>query len=374
MLQDKKKGVFLGLAYGDILGCPVETWRDYEIKKIYGEYNDLPKEYPFTQIKEINKLKKLRPLGLHSDDTQQAMALLTIILSGEWNIPAWQNLLIQGFDKRAWRGYGRNFKEAVDRMKRGTAPQLAGTSTAGIGAAMRVAPIGAVYYDNNDELEKCIAESTLMTHGDIRAASFSYAVAFVVQYLLSQEHADWITVEWIADNVAEYTNNFEDKLRKEYKHWSMDSLEPYVVSNTLQSFFSVDHGNPKEMREAISKLAKPLLQDGHTKAHPNQGFVMLGGLHAMAMALKDNRPPKEVLLDIIRQGYDSDTVAAIAGGMLGARYGSEWIPVEQFYDKERILNYASALAGEGKVETVAEFLKNEARLTKEEREWSQNYR
>ncbi|NEO91168.1 MAG: hypothetical protein F6K56_13345 [Moorea sp. SIO3G5] len=35
--EEKIKGSLLGLAWGDILGCPVEGWRGHEIQTIYGD-------------------------------------------------------------------------------------------------------------------------------------------------------------------------------------------------------------------------------------------------------------------------------------------------------------------------------------------------
>ena len=100
----------------------------------------------------------------------------------------------------------------------------------------------------------------------------------------------------------------------------------------------------KELRDLIIELAEPHLQEGSPNAHPNQGFAMLGGVHGILMALERDADPNEVLLDVIAQGEDTDTVAAIAGGLLGARFGTEWIELEKLSDQDRLERYAIALA------------------------------
>ena len=38
-----------------------------------------------------------------------------------------------------------------------------------------------------------------------------------------------------------------------------------------------------------------------------------------------------------------DTVAAIAGSILGARFGTKWIPVDRILDFDRLVKYANSL-------------------------------
>ena len=56
------------------------------------------------------------------------------------------------------------------------------------------------------------------------------------------------------------------------------------------------------------------------------GFV-LDSISLAVAAILDPRPLSEVLIDIVRIGNDTDTNAAIAGGILGARDGASAIPV-----------------------------------------------
>ena len=144
---DRTRGALLGLVWGDVLGCPVEGWDTRAIRRVYGVYADLPAEYPWSQLAgaSARTLRRLRPLGLHSDDTQQALALIQVCLApGGWSVERWAACLVDGMVGRAWRDYGRNFADAVARLRQGIPPQRAGSRTAGIGAAMRCGPLGAL--------------------------------------------------------------------------------------------------------------------------------------------------------------------------------------------------------------------------------------
>jgi ADP-ribosylglycohydrolase len=55
------------------------------------------------------------------------------------------------------------------------------------------------------------------------------------------------------------------------------------------------------------------------------GFV-LDSLSLAVAAVLDARPPADVLVDIVRIGNDTDTNAAIAGGLLGIRDGAGALP------------------------------------------------
>src|SRR5262249_8098123 len=123
---ERIQGSLLGLALGDILGSPVEGWPSLQIRTVFGPFDRLPARYPLARIAPFGPktLRRLRPLGLHSDDTQQALALLQVCLSAPaWSLKAWASLLVEGMRQRAWRGYGRNFTASGHRLTNGYRPR-----------------------------------------------------------------------------------------------------------------------------------------------------------------------------------------------------------------------------------------------------------
>jgi ADP-ribosyl-[dinitrogen reductase] hydrolase len=371
--DDKIKGSLLGKAWGDVLGCPIETWRDNQIREVYGSYSDLPQEYPFEKISKYGKsLSRLRPIGLHSDDTQQAMALVNICLSnGGWSIEKWAKYLVLGMDSGSWRGFGQFFSNAVHNLKKKVVPQKSGSDSAGIGTAMRITALAGVYHDDIEQLRKVVLESCLVTHAEIRSAAYSYAVAWTTAQFINGK-----SIEDIIKELPDATKVAEDEIyasKGPYKDWKISKDARNQVSMTMKKLFSQPINDISQTRKRITELAKPHLAEGFTKAHPNQGFVLTGGLHALVMSLQ-NMEPNEILLSIVREGYDTDTVAAIAGGILGARFGVDWIPTDRFYDKERLKKYANSMVKKESPESQTDFIMNERVLTKAEKDYQMSIR
>ena len=92
--QDPKSNKLLGcmseLAVGDVLGCPVEGMTFGDIREKYGEIQGLLRP-PFS--------RHWRLPGLHSDDTQQALAVLAAIAQADWS----QALLFRTVKCNRWQ-------------------------------------------------------------------------------------------------------------------------------------------------------------------------------------------------------------------------------------------------------------------------------
>lgn len=370
--ENQIKGSLYGLMWGDVLGCPVETWMESDIETIYGNYTKMPVSYPLDKIKQWDKkrIQRLRPIGLYSDDGQQALALIHTCLQPKgWHAMNWRNLLVNGMEKDAWRGTGGFFNKAVKRMQQGIRTDQTGSHSAGIGSAMRIGPLGALYRNDREALLKASLESPLMTHADIRAATFSYVVAFVVSSFINGK-----SVLEITSALKEEAEKAENTILSVYKTWNVDTEGKHQVSEAIKFLFAEPVTDLEKTKKDLSTFAKPFLAAGFSKAHPNQGFVLTGGMHALAVSLQEDIPsPNEALLDIIKLGYDTDTVAAIAGTMLGARFGDEWVDKSRLMEHTRIETYANALISlETPVETSKLFIANEALLTKKEKEFQRN--
>lgn len=371
-MEDKIKGSLLGLVWGDVLGCPVETWKENDIKNIYDDYNSLPLNYPIEEIKkwDSSRIRRLRPLGLYSDDGQQALALINTCLNEKgFHQMNWRNMLVTGMDKHAWRGIGGFFTKAVYRMKNGTRTDQSGSFSAGIGSAMRIGPLGSLYKDDLEELRKVSLQSSLMTHADIRAATFSYIVSYVVYCFVNNKN-----INEIVSSLSLEAEKTENEILNNYKNWNIDTSGKNQVSKALKQLLSEPVKDINLKRKEISDFAKPYLAKGFTKAHPNQGFVLTGGIHALCVALQEQIiNPNDELLDIIKMGYDTDTVAAIAGSILGARFGCSFIEEDKIMELDRINKYATALIEKlNQPETMQEFISNEEKLTKMEINFQNN--
>lgn len=329
---------------------------------MFGHYDALPSAYPATV--PPSKRARLRPLGLHSDDTQQALALLAVCLAG-WSPGAWARCLVDGAKKHAWRGTGHHFDTAVKKLTHGTTPQQAGSPSAGIGAAMRTAPLGALYRDQSRKLVEVALESSAMTHADLRSIALAYAVAWTSAQLVNGKSTASVRAE-LPDAVAEA----EDEWLHGKTAWSVDRAGRHQLSLGLARVLAAMPEDVTALGPVVVRLALPFIdakQAPAGPAHPNHAFALLGGLYGLCAALVDDVEPMAALLAIIRQGEDTDTVAAIAGGILGARFGAAWVPKDRVLDAARIEAYAHALVNRTAApETVDALVQTEAALTARE--------
>lgn len=365
-MEERARGSLLGLAWGDVLGSPVEGWRRTEIERVYGVYSDLPEDYPLDLIPSHETRRHLRPLGMHSDDTQQALALINVCLTVRpWSLGLWGQWLVVAMQRGAFRGYGRNFQEAIHKLSRGAPPEHSGSPSAGMGAAMRVAPLGALFRDREEELAKVAMESSLVTHGDIRAGALAFAIAQTTALLINGT-----PVSEVRRRLAGDVDAVETDWLNAQRGWGMDRSAGHIVSETIALILGQEFPDFDSLRQAISQASRPHLAAGFIKAHPNQGFVLLGGLHALVMGLWPECAPNDLLSEMIRQGYDTDTVAAICGGVLGARYGTGWIPLDRLRDRKRLEAYADALVSrDAPPENRETFVEKEYDLTLAEKQF-----
>lgn len=337
--RDRAAGSLLALAWGDTFGCPVEGWEPDLIARHYGRYEHLPERYPpsLDGTDEGRRLR-LRPLGLHSDDTQQALALVAVVLEG-FTPERWAEWLVAGAAAGAWRGTGPNFGAALDALRAGVAPTRSGSPSAGIGAAMRSGPLGALLADDRAALHQVAYASASVTHADLRAATTAFAVAHVV--------AEHVAGRRTADVVANLSHVLEEAevawLRSAGDRWTVTGTDAPRISATVAAVLAAGPDGPDALAEVVTSEGRGHLERD-VPPHPNHGAAPLGGVHALLAGLLDDRDPPTVLADLVARGGDADTVAAICGSILGARHGGGWVPADRLLDRERLERYAAAVA------------------------------
>ncbi|HTM22192.1 MAG TPA: ADP-ribosylglycohydrolase family protein [Kofleriaceae bacterium] len=358
-IESRARGTLLGLAWGDVLGVPIEGWSPALIAEVFGAYRELPEAYRFERIPAA-ALAHLRPLGLHSDDTQQALLLVQVVLSpGGWHVDRWAASLVAGQAHGAFRGTGRFFRAAVARLVAGQAPQRAGSPSAGIGAAMRIGPLGALYRGEPARLRDVVFESSASTHADLRAVAIAHAVAFACSLLIEGTPAAAV----LARLAAEVEAAERDWLAHR-GDWQVDASHPHGVSAALAWLAAADLGDLDRLRRALVDRARPAVaRFAGEEPAPNHPFAELGGLHALAVGLAPVGEPGELLAGVMRLGGDTDTVGAIAGTLLGARFGSAWIPRARMIDAGRLDRYADALVSASLPESLTDCLRCEAEHT-----------
>jgi ADP-ribosylglycohydrolase len=235
---DRVRGSLLGLAVGDALGGPLEGLSPQQIRSHYGFVTDY-----LDGVKAWRKKPfRWRLPGLYTDDTQQALALVDVLLAtGRLDVDRLAALYLElatpdnGY-AGAHRGVGKSFKKVLEDLKRGVSPRLTGQSSAGIGAAMRIAPVGLYFADDPEGLFEAVMAASLMTHRDIRSLSAAMAVALAAARLLNEPTRDPSFVLWLAADVQ----RAEDRIAAQFGR-SAASLGAYrrSVSDAIAHVESV---------------------------------------------------------------------------------------------------------------------------------------
>lgn len=265
----KAQGCLMGLICGDNLGALVEFQSKAYVKNAYPNGFDQLKDGGFWGIRR----------GQPTDDGEMALALSRSIIAQK------------GFDQakvlKAYKKWvnskpfdqGRTISSAL-------MDDFIDENSASNGALMRVAPIG-VYGASLDDIEKV---------GDLAVADASCthhnAIAFEVNRIYAKAIALAIKTEGITANTL-----YETMLS-----WA---TIPEVMSRMKQA-----------------KTSMPAQMDSKTI-----GFCLVAFQATLYQILHTN-DIRQALSEIVSEGGDSDTNAAIAGALFGALYGIDDIPMQ----------------------------------------------
>ncbi len=357
---DRKRAALLGLALGDTFGAPVQGWSVSEVRSFFGGYAALPSAWPAeARGLAVERRKRMGPMGLHSAATQQALALVNISAGpAGWCGRRWADWLIEGFVADAWRGSDLHFMGAVHRLRKGRDHRGAGALFPSAASAARAAPLGALYTDNETQLCDVVYESTLVTHGTIRAAAAAHAVATATADLVrGVEPAE------IRRTLAVRVSDGEARWRPQAA-WAFERGGFGRVPEAIEALFSTPLGGPETVRASVKALAEAVWTEADGPLGINGDHAALAALHGLAMALRDDVSPDECLAQVVSLGGASSAAGAICGALLGARFGAGWLAPSRLLDGARIEGYADALAGAVALESREAFMGAEAEWTR----------
>jgi ADP-ribosyl-[dinitrogen reductase] hydrolase len=341
---DRVRGCLLGLAVGDALGAPLEGLSCQQIKAHYGRVRNYVDGVQAWKRKPY----RWRLRGLYSDDTQQALALCDILIDHQRVDQARLADLYLGLATPkgsfvgAHRGIGRSFRQVLAALERGVPPRLTGQSTAGIGAAMRIAPVPLYFGEELEPLFDSVMAASLMTHRDIRSLSGALAVSHAIRRLSAGEPRDPSLMLWVASDVVKA----EKRIASEYGDVVIQ------ISNHARSLSrAIAHvesllDSPRD--RALAALVDEANRHGAEPAckGPTQGFPP-ACIPTCLYLLLTTDSFEEAVIDVVNLGGDADTAGAILGAMAGAYYGADAIPkrwLDGLQNREGIEARALALA------------------------------
>ena len=381
-LLDTFQGCFLGMAVGDVFGCPVEGLPPKTIQERHGSISSLlhPEEKYFPE------LRFWRVPGLHSDDTQQALTIADVLIEhgrleefkvlSIWEAMAhtdiYETYPDTGRRKKSTmcfgchRGTGRSLRNRIKYPSRPT------SSSAGDGAAMRVAPVGLFYWNNPRQRVDAAVRSAFLTHRHPLAVVSTAAVAAAIAAVMSGGKKKRGKKKVLGLVVRE-TRRAEQLLLEHYR----DSLDPSPerfdgrFSEALEQIPQWwDIENPS-VRQSICEYARqsdPVLASTHqlSDLFITMNHALLAVFTAILVAIKNLGSFKSSIIEAVNLGGDADTVAAITGAITGARAGLDGIPSDwrdSVIAREHILMRARGLLTGEKERGWEEVLDLEKRLT-----------
>jgi ADP-ribosylglycohydrolase len=235
--------------------------------------------------------------SLYTDDTEMTLALLEGVLSA--GVEADDDTLMTAIGRRfvAWarevshdRAPGMTCLSGIERYASGIDWRESGIlHSKGCGSAMRVAPLGYLYQHDEARLRHVTAQTSIITHRHPTAIAASVAAAYLVKLAL-----DGVPAEQFLGRVLAFIEDLDD--------------------DCYRTFLRVGHVLSWGSEERALK-------------HIGEGWV---GDEAVALALYCVLKFPDSYANAVRRGAnmdgDSDSVASIAGGIMGARLGWNGLP------------------------------------------------
>lgn len=338
--KEKYTGALIGAAIGDALGWPNEQnskniRKNRNSIKTYVEWNRRAGGKYWPHEEKICA-------GEYSDDTQLIIATARSLLRGR----QWSNFFRQA-ELPAWlkyeRGGGGETKRAAQKWANNISPWDEKSNSpleikdyfmaGGNGVAMRILPH---IFRNEENVEKIMEQVVLngmYTHGHPRALIGAMLYAMAVRTLIQQ------------DVVLSY-GELIDVLIEE-KQWSelpeVNNIAIWKSEAEIYAQYDYDRIWNECVKETINylKIAKEALNQGildlrddtlqklgcyNTKINGAGNVSAVVSIYLFSKYADD--PTMAIYETANLSNADTDTLASMVGGLVGALHGKDWIPIE----------------------------------------------
>jgi ADP-ribosylglycohydrolase len=291
-MRNLAKDILFGVATADALGVPVEFKSREEIAL-----------NPVTAM--IGYGTYHLPPGTWSDDSSLTFCLAEA-LTHELSLDTIAQNFIKWLTQNYWTPRGEVFDvgiattRAIRNLQKGTPPELAGgfdERDNGNGSLMRILPL--LLYSKDLPIEKryqLTKNVSSITHAHIRSViACFYYLEFALELLRTNDP---------------------------FKAYSIikESVGGFLESLTI---------NPSEIQR-FNRLLQGNIWEHSVHEIQSSGYV-LHTLEAAMWCLLTTQSYREAVLKAVNLGEDTDTTAAVTGGLAGLLYGTETIPRQWMY-------------------------------------------
>jgi len=299
--SDRLAGCLIGLCLGDALGAPVEALLPSDASRYVREVLRTGRAGAWT--------RQPYPFGQYTDDGQLARELMVSFSEQCGFEPAAAAARIaHSAETVGFVGLGPGSRGAIERLLLGMPWDQAGTPPpyAGNGSAIRVAPFGLLFASQPDTLARAVIEQSRITHQDPRCAAGALVIAEAARLAARPGP---VSAPAMLDGLAERVESCDGS-----------------VASALRWLQEVVKLEPDEAigRFEVSGL-DPSAGDGPWRGL--SAFVTLSVCWALYSFLRSPDDYWETICTAILPGGDTDSTAAMAGAIAGARLGLGSLPV-----------------------------------------------
>lgn len=301
------------------------------IGDVLGSYNE---NLSFSEIRNKKRITKdFNPTGgvfraQFTDDTELTIILAQYLLNyhGDKNHSMVQKVhsMYQKVVKCSKRGYSKKTRLLLTNWN----DCMPGNDSDTNGSVMRIAPLALVKINDDKELFNKIKYAIYCTHGESKdSVDTSFLHVKLIKYLLSQKCNN-------ADNFYEYMLS----VAKTLTNLNLYPLLVLINPNNKKTIFASEDNDQRNF-----------LNINVTKNIFGHDFMQIKAIHCYTLVLVcflyNFNNPENALIMAANIGGDTDTIAKIVGDLIGAKYGTSWIPEKwkQFEHYEDIIKLGKDL-------------------------------
>jgi poly(ADP-ribose) glycohydrolase ARH3 len=297
-LSDKIFGCIVGLVFADAVGACFEGLSRDEL---HARFHDKSDAWTFA----VN-----RPELRYTDDGQMTLAVAEYLAENtSIDSVSLMRRFVHAYEP--WRGYGRGTRVLIEAFRDHAeyefmAEHLFPGGSLGNGAAMRSTPIGVRFLDDHQRIWGEAKASAWPTHRHELGIEGAQLMAVAASIAASEST---INPKLLAEKLAPLCSTvvFQNRLERLRQVGSEDDIEPF--------------GNGIEAHESVVTA------------------LACFGLYPTNY--------QEAIATAIWQGGDTDTIAAMTGGLVGAHLGSSFshgIPLDNLEDGDKFVGYVRDLS------------------------------
>lgn len=276
----------VGKAVADAWGVPFEMKPWFADELLFWDGGPPTEESPFHDC----------AAGQYSDDTQMATALAQALVADQgYKVETAAKNYLAWYQSGKARGMGKATRTAMRNLDSGCSPLSSGVKDAqGNGTAMRALPLGLWYWRDTTCLKEVCELDARITHNSDEAVDSSYVVAALAAYTLALAHKQKTAVAKVSPELV-------------------SAIAGRLPCRTIK----IEHALDRALL-VVSECAGKVGVDP-VKALVDLALELPGGVPetvgTAVAALLIGQNYREVVELSIRVGGDTDTRAAIAGGL-----------------------------------------------------------